>query len=62
MVATDPEFPMPDHSTWTHQVQYNDRDVIIDPVRLAGFLAQMETGLKTADDEPRRDKVRPYRR
>jgi hypothetical protein len=41
LVASDPEIPVPDYASWTHQALYNDRDIVIDPARLAVALDRL---------------------
>lgn len=39
-VADDPELPTPDYAEWTHDASFNNRDVVVDPRRLATALAE----------------------
>jgi len=41
MVAGDPELPRPDYRDWSHQVHFNNRDIVIDPARFEGFLDRL---------------------
>jgi hypothetical protein len=52
MVATDPELPRPDYTTWDHHPEYNERNIIVDPARLATMLAGMTNTAPTPALQP----------
>jgi hypothetical protein len=33
--------PRPDYRDWSHQVHFNNRDIVIDPARFEGFLDRL---------------------
>jgi len=41
VVADDPELPRPDYSTWSHRVEYNNRDLVMPAERLLAALEVM---------------------
>jgi hypothetical protein len=42
VVADDPELPRPDYNTWSHRVEYNNRNLVLPAERLMAALEAID--------------------